>query len=401
MEWAPQQHEALVQVQRWIDSGTEQKQIFRLFGYAGTGKTTLAIEIGNMVEGRCLFGSFTGKAALVMRKKGCRGAMTLHSLIYKPRRKDRGEERREDHDIPQWEINPDSALCEASLLIVDECSMVGEELARDVLSFNVPVLVLGDPAQLPPVSGAGYFTESKPDVMLTEIHRQAADNPIIRIATDIRTGKQLQFGTHKGLVAGHGVAIIRRDALKLSTQLNADQIICGRNDTRVTLNRRMREALRVEKKLPNTRGDLPEVGERIICLKNKRDRALLNGGTFTVNEILDRMPDTKRKGRGDVSYLHVEHEGEDRDNYVKVPHAFWHWNNKPMDLHLPENLHRPHWDEFDFAYAITCHKSQGSQWDKILVMDESAVFGREDETIPARWLYTALTRAAEAAIIVR
>lgn len=401
MEWSPQQHEALVKVQRWIDTGQEQKKIFRLFGFAGTGKTTLAIEIAKMVDGDCLFGSFTGKAALVMRRKGCHGAMTLHSMIYKPRRLRRDDDEEATGDIPQWELNPDSALSHAELLIIDECSMVDEKLALDVLSFNKPVLVLGDPAQLPPVAGAGYFTETVPDVMLTEVHRQAAENPIVRIATDIRTGKQLQFGTHKGPIAGQGVSIIRRDGLKLSTQLNADQIICGRNDTRVTLNKRMREALRTEKKLPTEHGDLPEIGERVICLKNKRDRALLNGGTFRVKELLKRMPDSKRRGRPDVSYLHVEHDGEKRDNFVKVPHCYWNWNGKAMDLRLPESMHRPHWDEFDYAYAITCHKSQGSQWDKVLVMDESAVFGREDETIPARWLYTAVTRAAEAVIIVR
>ena len=58
--------------------------------------------------------------------------------------------------------------------------MVDEDLGRDLLSFGKPVLVLGDPAQLPPVKGGGFFTEAEPDVMLTEVHRQAADNPIIR-----------------------------------------------------------------------------------------------------------------------------------------------------------------------------------------------------------------------------
>jgi len=403
MEWSPQQHEALVLVQRWLDMDPEKRpQIFRLFGFAGTGKTTLAIEIERMADGDVLFGSFTGKAALVMRKKGCHGAMTLHSMIYKPRRLRRdADNERDDHDTPQWELNPDSPLRGAELLIIDECSMVSEDLGRDVLSFKTPVLVLGDPAQLPPVAGAGFFTEAKPDVMLTEIHRQAADNPIIRIATSIRLGEAIDFGAHKGPVAGQGVSIIRRSHLKLSTQLAADQILCGRNDTRVTINRDMRKALRDAGRLPNEHANLPELGERIICLKNKRDRALLNGGTFIVKDLLDRMPDTKRVGRKDVSYLHVQHEGEKRENYVKVPHAYWFWNGKAMDLRLPEKMHRPTYDEFDYAYAITCHKSQGSQWDKVLVMDESAVFGREDESIPARWLYTAVTRAAEAVIIVR
>jgi exodeoxyribonuclease-5 len=401
MEWAPQQHEGLVAVQRWLDMDPEVRpQIFRLFGYAGTGKTTLAIEISRMVDGDCLFGSFTGKAALVMRKKGCRGAQTLHSMIYLPRRDKRGDEEL-DRDVPMWKINPESALRHAELLIVDECSMVGEDLAVDVLSFKTPVLVLGDPAQLPPVNGAGYFTEAKPDVMLTEIHRQAADNPIIRIATMIRLGERLTLGSHKGAFPGQGVGICRREQLKLSSQLAADQVLCGKNDTRVTLNRRIRHELREQGKLP--KGDnFPVVGDRIICLKNKRDRGLLNGGIWTVDALRDRSSGAKRKGRFGVSYLDVTSvDNEKHVVDVAVPHGFWFWNNRENDLHLPEKMQRSHYDEFDYAYGITCHKSQGSQWDKVVVIDESQVFGgRGDrEDIPQRWLYTAATRAAEALII--
>lgn len=400
MEWSPQQHEALVAVQKWLDMEPDARpQIFRLFGYAGTGKTTLAIEISRMVDGDCRFASFTGKAALVMRKKGCHGASTLHSLIYKPRRKNRGDEEA-DRDIPMWELNPDSALAEADLLIIDECSMVGEDLGKDVLSFRTPVLVLGDPAQLPPVGGAGFFTEATPNVMLTEIHRQAADNPIVRIATMIRLGERLKRGTHKGAHPGQGVAIVSREDLKLSSQLAADQIICGKNDSRVTINKRIREQLRLEGKLPA--GDhLPVVGDRIICLKNKRDRGLLNGGIWEVDDLRDRSFGAKKKGRPFVSYLAVSSLDTEAEAFVNVPHAFWFWNNRESDLVLPEKLNRSTYDEFDYAYAITCHKSQGSQWDKVVVFDESQVFGRsiETEDIPARWLYTAVTRAAEAVII--
>lgn len=402
MEWAPQQHEALVAVQRWIDADPDRRpQIFRLFGYAGTGKTTLAIEISRMVDGDCLFASFTGKAALVMRKKGCHGAQTLHSMIYKPRRKNRENEEL-DRDIPMWELNPDSVLRYADLLIIDECSMVGEDLAKDVLSFRTPVLVLGDPAQLPPVGGAGYFTEGhKPDVMLTEIHRQAVDNPIIRIATQIRLGEMLKIGSHKGAFPGQGVAICNRSALKLSSELAADQVLCGKNDSRVSINKRIREELRLQGKLPA--GDhLPVIGDRIICLKNKRDRGLLNGGMWTVEDLRDRSLGAKKRGRAEVSYLDVS--SADYENHqvdVAVPHAFWFWNNRENDLRLPEKMARGHYDEFDYAYAITCHKSQGSQWDKVVVIDESQVFNRgpDSEDIPQRWLYTAVTRAAEALII--
>ena len=70
--------------------------------------------------------------------------------------------------------------------MIDECSMVDEELGRDLLSFGKPILVLGDPAQLPPVKGGGFFTETAPDVMLTEIHRQAEGSAIIRASRAAR-----------------------------------------------------------------------------------------------------------------------------------------------------------------------------------------------------------------------
>lgn len=413
MVWSPQQYAGLEAVAKWWAQGDGRKQIFRLFGYAGTGKTTLAIEIDETIAGgQALFASFTGKAALVMRKKGCHGAQTLHSLIYKPRRQYR-EDSEEDvakgvdsnRDVPLWQINPDSPLRGARLLIIDECSMVDETLARDVLSFGTPVLVLGDPAQLPPPGGTGYFTENcEPDVMLTEIHRQAADNPIIRIATDIRTGKRISIGNHAGATPKEGVWIIPRDRLQSSTELGADQILCGKNATRVTLNKRLREALRTAGRLPA--GDhLPVVGDRVICLKNKRQKGLLNGAMWNVTGLRDRSYGAKKPGKNSVSYFDAVSIDQGFSTDIAVPHDFWFWNGTQPELNerlKDQKLTRGLYDEFDYAYAITCHKSQGSQWDKVLVFDESAVFGRSEETedIPARWLYTAATRAATALIIV-
>lgn len=409
MDWSPQQNEALETVRRWLDYGTDDKQVFRLFGYAGTGKTTLAIEIAQMCRGRVLFAAFTGKAALVMSRKGCTGARTIHSLIYKPAEDMDDDERQKNGGELKFILNRDSDLNGAQLLIVDECSMVGEELARDLLSFRVPVLVLGDPAQLPPVKGAGFFTEAAPDVMLTEVHRQAEGNPIIRIATLIRTGGALERGNHKGEQPGHGVSIMLREALKEPSMLAADQILCGKNDTRCSLNRRMRSLLRREGKLgPHTVSFLtpkvetmPVEGDRVICLKNKRETGLLNGGIWTVNQILDRMPNQKKPGRDDISYLVVDSQDDGRAGIpVAVPNAFWFWNTKPDTLNLHEDIRRREIDEFDYAYCVTCHKSQGSQWNKVIVMDESSVFARNgQEEMGRRWLYTATTRAAEALII--
>ena len=160
-------------------------QVFRLFGWAGTGKSTLARYLAEGVRG-VKYAAFTGKAALVMRKKGCRGASTIHSLIYTLVSEKEGE--------PRFALDPESEAASADLIVIDEVSMVDEALATDLLSFGTKVLVLGDPFQLPPVQGAGFFTMAEPDIMLTEIHRQARDNPIIRMSVDIREGEYLENG---------------------------------------------------------------------------------------------------------------------------------------------------------------------------------------------------------------
>ncbi|HPE32748.1 MAG TPA: AAA family ATPase, partial [Parvularculaceae bacterium] len=177
MKWSPEQDAALKAVDQWLKMG--DRQVFRLFGYAGAGKTTLARHLAEGAGGEVAFAAFTGKAAHVMRQKGCEGATTIHSLIYRPADED-------EEGALVFAIRRDAPAASADLIIIDECSMVDEELGRDLLSFGKPVLVLGDPAQLPPVKGGGFFTEAEPDFMLTEIHRQAADNPIIRLSMEIR-----------------------------------------------------------------------------------------------------------------------------------------------------------------------------------------------------------------------
>jgi exodeoxyribonuclease-5 len=122
-----------------------------------------------------------------MRNKGCVGASTIHSLIYSPV---------DEGGATRWELNPESEAASADLIVVDECSMVGPDLGRDLLSYGRKVLVLGDPAQLPPVDGAGFFTDRSPDWLLTEIHRQAAESPIIVLANRARQGMRISVGAY-------------------------------------------------------------------------------------------------------------------------------------------------------------------------------------------------------------
>jgi len=185
-EWTREQAEAIDRVGRWLKDG--DPPVFRLFGYAGVGKTTLARHVAEAAAGETAFAAFTGKAAMVMRAHGCWDATTIHALIYRASEGADG--------APTFTLNEDGPASRASLIVIDECSMVDAELARDLLSFGKPILVLGDPFQLPPVKGGGYFTEHAPDVMLTQIHRQAEDNPIIRLSQIVRGGGELKDGSY-------------------------------------------------------------------------------------------------------------------------------------------------------------------------------------------------------------
>ncbi len=362
MSWSPQQDAALKAVADWLRRG--DRPVFRLFGYAGTGKTTLARHIAENVDGDVAFGAYTGKAALVLRTKGCADASTIHSMIYRS--------RESDENGPQFVLNRQSPASKADLIIIDECSMVDEELGRDLLSFGQPVLVLGDPAQLPPVKGGGFFTEGEPDVMLTEVHRQAKDNPIIHLSMMVREGGRLEPGTY-----GES-RIIRRREIDASTVMAADQVLVGLNKTRRLYNTRLRE-------LNGYRDPMPAAGEKLVCLRNDKTKGLLNGGTWSIQAL--------RGIRNDFIRMDVlpDDDARRRSVEVAVHKAFFEGTEEEVPFVL-----RKESDEFTYGYALTVHKAQGSQWDDLVLFDESYAF-REHRS---RWLYTALTRAAEKVTVV-
>ena len=360
VEWSPQQDEALVAVSKWIKDKSAP-QVFRLFGWAGTGKSTLAVHLGQDVK-TVKYAAFTGKAALVMRKRGCKGAQTIHSLIYSLVSEKEGE--------PRFVLDVESAAADADLIVIDEVSMVDEQLGRDLLSFGVKVLVLGDPFQLPPVQGAGFFTADEPDIMLTEIHRQAADNPIIRLSMDVREGGYLERGRY-----GESLVVAREDVDR-DAVLEADQVLVGRNKTRLQYNDRLREL----RGLPFHE---PVEGDRMVCLRNNPRKRLLNGQIWIVTEV-------SRKANGKYSLLLGADEGKGEAK-VLTHKAFFSGEEDAMSW--PE---RRQFDEFTFGYCLTVHKAQGSQWDNVYLFDESFVF-REER---ARWLYTGITRAAEKITVV-
>lgn len=422
----PQQQAAVDKITTWYrDPGASQ--VFRLFGYAGTGKTTLARHIvaGLGIAPRTLYAAFTGKAAHVLRSKGCEAAQTVHSLIYQPVEKTRQQlaelEKKRDAERaagrptdmldaqidaeraklaqPMWALKDNSDLGDAALLVLDEVSMVGRKMAADLLSFDTKLLVLGDPAQLPPVGDEGYFIDAPPDHLLDEIHRSALNSPPTRIATAIRTSSD---GDRMYGLYGPDGDSGRFHRLAADTDLIAyDQVICGKNATRWRLigdMRRMAGYVQLH----------PEPGERIMPLSNNADYGVFNGQQMTVEHVTPN--DT-------LDVLQIEATDDDGRGYT-----FPAWASGFRDLKGEKDA------KFHargpgapvaatFAAAITCHKSQGSQWPNVLVYDESSTFagiawhetkrGPEPDRAPAaadlagrRWLYTACTRASDRVVVL-
>ena len=365
--FTPHQDAALKAAAAWLAARPGRKGVplvFRLFGYAGTGKTTLARHLAEGVDGKVLYAAFTGKAALVMRNKGCDGASTIHSLIYRAR--ESGEEQ------PNFELWDDAPASKARLIVIDECSMVDADLGRDLMSFDCPLLVLGDPAQLPPIQGGGFFTNDAPDAMLTEVHRQAQDDPIVRMSMAVREGRPLeagQFGESE---------VVRRDSLDPARVMNADQILVGRNNTRRAYNMRVRQRRNIE-------DPLPVAGDKLVCLRNNRKKALFNGGLWRVK--------SRAQSKSKIVTMRLAPDEDFGGRLTKVSVRADCFDGGIDDI--PWEQRRPY-DEFDYGYVLTVHKSQGSQWDDVVLFDESFAF----QDSRARWLYTGITRAARRLSVV-
>ena len=394
-----------------------EDQVFVLSGYAGTGKTFLidyvVREVLKMKVGsEAAFVSPTGKAAANLVKNGTL-AGTVHSLIYI--RNEDDFDVNEDGEIIDREelsfIKKEKIDEKIKLIIIDEASMINETVLTDLLSFGVKCLFSGDGAQLPPVNGTCPLL-ANPHYTMKEIVRQAADNPIIQVATMARKGLPIPYGNY-----GDTVCVIRKGALKGEERkrlfLKADQIICGRNVTRNRIN----EEVRAYKGIPQSEV-LPTEGEKLICTLNDWEKPLDTGKKFhLVNGIIGRAYDVKEQPD---ELATMEFQADFLDYGVKVPFdtgiftkGKYQHSYGQRAVHLVDGtvVHEYNYEllrrlkavaeepicRFEFAYAVTCHKAQGSEFDFVIVFDEAWAFGEEKD----RWLYTAITRAKEKLLIVR
>jgi exodeoxyribonuclease-5 len=253
--------------------------------------------------------------------------------------------------------------------------MINEYIAQDILSFGVPILVLGDPAQLPPVKGSGYFTSKKPDFMLMEVHRQEAGSPVLDLAELARKNEPINFGQYGDSKK------IRKTELDIDQIIGTDQILVGKNVTRKKINQNVRNKKEFTSKYP-------QKGDKLISFKNYKDHDILNGSIgIVVSDVTDN---------GKYLSMQIQFEFTNQVKTVNVHKARFDDYDKPGIYDKTHWREFQMWFDFDYAYAITVHKAQGSQWGDVMICYDGYPYG---DDLP-RWLYTGITRAVNTVTIV-
>lgn len=392
MELTRKQEEGLKKV---LTKYNDHEKYAVISGYAGTGKSTLVrfiIEALDVDEDKVAYCSYTGKAAEVLRKKGNKNAMTLHRLLYDSIPKPGGGFFRKP-----------KMFLEYTIVVVDEVSMVPKSMIDILLKHKAFILFLGDPGQLPQIDkDETHDILDHPDVFLDQIMRQAAESEIIQLTMKIRNGEKIEY------TSGEEVMIIPKKELVTGHLLWADTILTATNITRHNINNQMRQLLGFEGVL--------QPGEKIIFKRNywedlnDEGDAIVNGIIGTVNNIYDsyiRIPYYIKNDRYQIPTIMCDFTPEVGSMYPAVnldkdfllnetPCVDWRISyrlgklrNKIGDI-LPRQA--------TYGYAVTCHAAQGSEWDKVLVIEEDFPFSKEEH---ARWLYTAATRASSKLVLMR
>ena len=337
-----------------IEGAIGKRELFVLHGLAGTGKTTVAAHVATGWPSARLCAP-TGKAASVLGAKTGLPATTVHAAFYDFVQ--RGGEGLVF--APRWA--PGALRGEVAL--IDECNMVQWQMARDVLATGVTVIAIGDPGQLPPVSGVPFFSSA--DFTLRQVQRQALLSPIVRQAHAVRAGRPYQGD-------GDGFRVSRR--VMGEDLLAADIVLTGRRWTRSRVNELKRHVLGIE-------APLPRAGEPMVCLKNSPMQGLYNGAIYVAARDLQERDKCIgiRLDNGEEIEVEADFLGPGREDEAFEKSGVAQWKMA-----------------FAFGYALTVHKAQGSEWDRVLLIDEwgGQGVGR------AQWLYTGITRATREIMVV-
>ena len=369
-----QQADAIEKIESWIDSPRGE---IALAGLAGTGKTwTLSYLFEKIRAKGALVMAPTNKAAVVLRSKGV-FARTIHSVLYNYSGSvvdDDGNETPVFADKDHGEV---VSANRSGIFVVDEASMVNQKQYDDIMAIAKGVLWVGDHFQLPPIGGDPEVLSCPGAMFLEEIHRQAADNPIIRFAHALRNGSQVDRSFSDGDRLKIG-GIAQDDRLIDYAEDHAiEQVIVAVNGSSVNhpgSRHRLNHLFRKQRGMK----EVIEPGDRLIATFNNYRAGVFNGQLMKVTEV-----DSSTLGNAGVGVtVKMDDSGEEKSLVIE---------KDALGNPAYRSSNRLQWaTQVDYGYAITGHKSQGSQWNRVLVVD-SMPPGFD----APRWRYTASTRAAE------
>lgn len=404
------QEKAVGAVMEYLFDG---EAVVTLGGFAGTGKTTIIGEIVKLLRDKfhtMAFCTYTGKAQKVMQAKLEESQCvrsgdylgTLHSYLYHPHEREEvlDEETGEKEVFPVFTPKDFSSKERGDqsedLIIVDEASMVNQEIYDDLLELDIPILAVGDHGQLPPVHG-NFNLMGDPMVRLEKIHRQAEANPIIQLSMIARETGRIPLGEY-----GDGIVVKtkRLDAIEEIKNPLEWMLISGTNELRCQMNTWMRGKKGISAE------SSPLVGERVICLRNNRGKRIFNG---MLGEILEIEPHRTPEGN---HYYAVE-IGLETHDYHGIILKYQFGEKRTLQKTIPgvidlttKRLLDPHQfgDLWDYGYCLTAHKAQGSEYEQVVVFEEPIMRNmmqkKHEDGGWNRWLYTAVTRAKQRLLII-
>ena len=396
-----EQRSALYNVLTWALPDANQTPLLTLGGHAGAGKTTLlGVLASTWSNRRVAYCALTGRATSILRRTLRRAGATpsfigtIHSLFYRPKTDSKGNLRGFSR------VDPSDIADNYDVIVVDEASMIDENLARDILEPGVPVLAVGDHGQLPPINGPSVWM-SDPDIRLETIHRQAENSPIIALSTHVRTGKTLHsfhFDPELQEVdwIHPGQFNEQLDVAYKKYTPREVAVLVYTNKNRVMLNRYAHYLWTGQS--PQAE-DPPPKNSWVICLKNQYDLGLTNGMRGFLESDAEEHREHWYRSR---TYFPNEH-------LVVTGDCMKYQFDRPSQLsdlaeiqQLCRSSDSPKWGQvgllFDYGYALTVHKAQGGQFKHVfLVVERPYRVTAEDFQ---RWLYTGVTRASTKVTIV-
>jgi len=437
---SPDQREAYNSIVNWVCGSHDEPAVLSLGGYAGSGKSTLVSLVAEQVA-LPAFCAYTGKAASVLRRKLKAAGIetvgvqrldnesfdnlrpfcgTIHSLIYQACECLELAKSSEEFEALK---GPDGKcmICHGeewtsrgaldrdySLIIVDEASMVDDEMLSDLRAFGVPILAVGDHGQLPPVRGVGSLMKS-PNLRLEKIHRQAEGNPIIALSKIVReTGRLPERMPENEHVWFGELRFVNELIERVHAEASAERLLelgiaCYTNRRRVGLNAAVRRAR-------GTAGNPPLKGEHVVCLRNMKGEGgrmpVANGmrGVLQNDAMLKKTSfDDEDEPQQISCSITFPEDGIPAHTYTLLAAQFGREKTfQGVDELKEETGYRSFSSAgclFDFGYAMTVHKMQGSAVSDLVVCVERP--GPVDDESWRRWLYTAVTRSSNRLSVLR